>query len=257
MSISDWLNESATIIDRLDAELILVNLLRVGDRSYLVAHDDEALTRDQLEIANAQRDRRRSGEPLAYILGWREFYGRRFKVTRNVLIPRPETETIIDFTKKYKPEKILDVGTGSGCIAITCALEIPKADVDAVDISPAALAIAQSNAKSLGAHVNFYKSDLLDDYALEPDTLIIANLPYVDENWSWINRQNLSFEPSLALYAEQGGLALIYELIRSINTRCRLLIEADPSQHDKIIEYAREFGFKKTSQKDYIISFKK
>ncbi|MBP5634331.1 peptide chain release factor N(5)-glutamine methyltransferase [Candidatus Saccharibacteria bacterium] len=257
MSISDWLNESAIIIDRLDAELILVNLLRVGDRSYLVAHDDEILSQDQLEIANAQRDRRHSGEPLAYILGWREFYGRRFKVTRNVLIPRPETETIIDLTKKSKAKKILDVGTGSGCIAITCALELPNTEVSAIDISPAALAIAQSNAKNLGAKVKFYKSNLLEDYALEPDTLIIANLPYVDETWSWINRQTLSFEPSLALYAEQGGLALIYELLRSINTSCKLLIEADPSQHDKIINYARDFGFKKLNQKDYILSFKK
>ena len=257
MNISDWLNESALLIDRLDAELILVNLLRVGDRSYLVAHDDELLSRDQLDIANAQRDRRESGEPLAYILGWREFYGRRFKVTRNVLIPRPETETIIDLAKKVKPAKILDVGTGSGCIAITCALELPNAEVDAIDISPAALAIAQSNAKALGAKVNFYKSNLLNEYALEPGTLVIANLPYVDQSWSWLNHQSLSFEPSLALYAEQGGLALIYELIQSIRVSCRLLVEADPSQHDKIIAFARDYGFKKTSQKDYILSFKK
>lgn len=249
MIVFDWVNEAATKIDRLDAELILTNLLRVKDRSYLVAHDDEILTKSQLELANAQLERRIGGEPLAYILGWREFYGRRFKVTRNVLIPRPETETIIELAKKSKATKILDVGTGSGCIAITCALEMPKVAVDAIDISTSALAIAQANARALGAKVNFFKSDLLENYELEPDTLIIANLPYVDQDWEWINRQTLSFEPSLALYAEQGGLALIYRLIQSINTSCRLLIEADPSQHEKIIAFARDFGFKKPTKK--------
>lgn len=257
MTITEWINAANKKIDRLDAELILVNLLHVGDRSYLVAHDDEILSSNLLDLANAQLERRAAGEPLAYILGWREFYGRRFKVTRSVLILRPETETIIDLAKKAKPTKILDVGTGSGCIAITCALEMPKASVDAIDISPSALAIAQANAKSLGAKVNFFKSDLLDDYELEPNTLIIANLPYVDQNWSWINLNTLSFEPGLALYAEQEGLALIYRLIQSINTSCRLLIEADPSQHEKIIAFARDFGFKKTNQKDFILSFKK
>jgi len=257
MIISDWVNEAATKVDRLDAELILTNLLRVADRSYLVAHDDEALTSNQLELANAQLERRIGGEPLAYILGWREFYGRRFKVTRSVLIPRPETETIIDLAKKLKPTKILDIGTGSGCIAITCALEMPNAEVDAIDISTSALAIAQTNASQLGAKVNFFKSDLLDNYELEPDTLIIANLPYVDQDWDWINRQTLSFEPGLALYADQGGLALIYQLIRSIGKNCRLLIEADPSQHEKIIAFAKDYGFKKTNQKDFILSFKK
>ncbi len=251
MTISEWLQQESTEISRLDAELILTHFLDVSDRSYLVAHADEQLPNTQAIDSFAER--RASGEPLAYILGYREFYGRRFFVTPDVLIPRPETETIIDIVKAQRPDKILDVGTGSGCIAITLALELPDARVSALDISNDALEIAQKNAAHHSAKVDFHKSNLLDNYQPEPGTLIIANLPYVDTNWDWLDHKSLDFEPSLALYAEQGGLELIYRLIDQAPANCKLLLEAVPCQHEAIINYAQA-KYPNGSTKDYIIS---
>ena len=251
MTISEWLSDASKQIDRLDVELILQQFLEVEDRSYLAAHGDENLP-DTSAIDN-QVTRRTDGEPLAYILGYREFYGRRFFVTPDVLIPRPETETIIDIAKEIKPDKILDVGTGSGCIAITLALELSTAQIDAIDISDDALRVAQKNAAHHGVDITFHKSDLLTNYKPEPGTLIIANLPYVDTNWNWLDHKTLDYEPKLALYAEQSGLALIYKLIDQIPKDCSLMLEADPSQHEEIINYASKHGLTPKKQQDYIV----
>ena len=251
MTICEWLKNTAQKIDRLDAELILVHFLQASDRSYLAAHSDDELS--DTSTIDSYAARRAEGEPLAYILGYREFYGRRFFVTPNVLIPRPETETIIDIVKELKPAKILDVGTGSGCIAITCALETDT-QVDAVDISDDALRIAQKNAAHHGAKVNFHKSDLLTNFTPEPDTVIIANLPYVDAGWDWLDHKSLDHEPSLALYAEQDGLELIYKLIDQYPSNAAgLILEADPCQHEAIINYATKNSLKLEKQQDYII----
>ena len=253
MTISEWLAEKTKQIDRLDAELILTHFLEVADRSYLAAHGDEQL--QDTTIIDSFATRRAEGEPLAYILGYREFYGRRFFVTPDVLIPRPETETIIDIVKDIKPERVLDIGTGSGCIAITCALET-NAIVDAVDISDDALKIAQKNAAHHDAKVNFHKSNLLANFKPEPNTLIIANLPYVNPDWDWLDRKSLDFEPKLALYAEQNGLKLIFELIDQYPaTAAGLILEADPSQHGAIITYAENKGLHLETQNNYILYF--
>lgn len=195
--------------------------------------------------------------PLAYQIGRQDFYGRDFFVTPDVLIPRPETEQLIDAVlnlagKPYLPgvlpsarklpknPKILDVGTGSGCIAITLKLELPEADVSAVDFSEKPLLIARKNAKTLGAKITFKKSDLLEKIDFAPD-LIIANLPYVDTSWDWLDKISLSYEPETALYAEDGGLSLIKKLIdQSAQKKVPyLVLEADPSQHNRIIAYAK------------------
>ena len=189
-----------------------------------------------------------------------DFYGREFVINSDVLIPRPETEQMIDMVlnlagKPYlpgvKPSEavlaedltILDVGTGSGCIAVTLKLELPKARVVASDVSEKALAVARENAGGLGAEVEFVKADLLDGIDVLPD-LVVANLPYVDENWDWIDKKALSIEPSLALYAEDGGLALIKKLIDQAAERKikHLILEADPCQHERIRGYAKEKG---------------
>ena len=257
MIISEWVERSSKYIDRLDAEVILTHCLRANDRSYLVSHDDEELPDNIRELCDAMLATRMRGKPLAYILGYREFYGRRFVVTPDVLIPRPETEDIIDLAKSAKPKSIIDVGTGSGCIAITLALELPKAEVLAVDISDAALSIAQKNAKQLGAKLDFRKNDLLSGLTLPEKPLIIANLPYVDKSWNWLDHKSLDYEPQQALYADNGGLALIYRLIDQLNKPCRLLLEADPSQHERIISYAKEHGFKNLKTQNFILSFTK
>ena len=138
---------------------------------------------------------------------------------------------------------ILDVGTGSGCIAVTLKLELPEARVVASDVSEEALKVARENANKLGAEVEFSKSDLMDGVDVCPD-LVVANLPYVDENWDWIDKEALAKEPSLALYAEDGGLALIYKLINQIADKGikHLILEADPCQHERIQEYAKKKG---------------
>lgn len=211
--------------------------------------------------------------PKAYKIGYQDFYGRDFIVTPDVLIPRPETELMIDLTlnlvgKPYlpgvKPSKailpenltIVDVGTGSGCIAITLKLEIPQAKVVAVDVSEKALDVARKNAVRFGAEVELVESDLLKGLDCKTD-LVVANLPYVDETWDWIDKDALAQEPALALYAEDGGLGLIYRLIDQVAWRKikHLILEADPCQHERIIEYASQKGLTYSEARGFILYF--
>lgn len=236
MNVSSWLKKAA--ISRLDAELILANSLG-KDRVFLHAHPEFELNEAVERQAEAGLARREKHEPLAYILGFREFYGRKFTVSPDVLIPRPETEAIINLAKALKPQKILDVGTGSGCIAITLKLELPDSDVVALDISPKALKIAEKNAEKLGAKIAFQESDLLEKVQDKYD-LIVANLPYVDDNWDWLSSE-LAFEPAQALYAQDSGLYDIKRLISQVKAHLTkngaIILESDLSQHDQIREY--------------------
>ena len=197
------------------------------------------------------------------------FYGREFIVNQDVLTPRPETEQLIDevlplcgkpILPGIKPPKpaldpqnltILDVGTGSGCIAITLNLELPQTKIYASDISKKTLKIAQKNAKNLGAKVKFITSDLLENIDFTPD-ITVANLPYVDKNWDWLDQESLKQDPALALYAKDHGLELIKKLIDT-NKSKYLILEADPSQHQEIIEYAK--NYKLIKQNGFILVF--
>ena len=200
--------------------------------------------------------------PKAYKRGLQDFYGREFIVTPDVLIPRPETEMMIDTVlnlagKPYLPGvkpaprvspqnlSILDVGTGSGCIAITLALELPEAKVTACDISEKALAVARKNTKKFGAEIELVQSDLLENIDGKFDA-VIANLPYVDKDWEWLDHDALSHEPDIALYAKNHGLELIYKLINQVVERKirHLILEADPCQHGQIIAFASKKGLK-------------
>ena len=201
------------------------------------------------------------------------FYGRDFVVNSDVLIPRPETEQLVDMVlnlvgKPYLPGvrpgkaklpedlTILDAGTGSGCIAVTLKLELSEARVVASDVSGEALDVARENAKRLGVEVEFHESDLMDSIEIVPD-LVVANLPYVDENWDWIDKEALAKEPSLALYAEDGGLALIYKLINQVTDKeiKHLILEADPCQHERIQEYAKKKGLTLRETRGFILYF--
>ena len=203
---------------------------------------------------------------------WRkvDFYGRDFIITPDVLIPRPETEMVVDTVlnltgKSYLPgvkaakaevsEKctILDVGTGSGCIAISLALELAYSKVVACDLSSKALRVAERNAENLGAKIKFVKSDLMNGVSGSFD-VIVANLPYVDETWDWLDKKALASEPSLALYAKDGGLSLIKRLTKQAERRARFLVlEADPCQHDRIIEYARDYGWRWQETRGFVL----
>lgn len=201
--------------------------------------------------------------PKAYETGFQDFYGREFLVTPSVLIPRPETEQLVDAVLKLTGKPILpgvkatkrqlskeplflDVGTGSGCIATTLALEIPKAKIVALDISDKALSVAKKNAEKFQANIEFLKSDLLESYYGPEPEAIVANLPYVDESWEWLDKKALSAEPELALYSGDSGLALIKKLLKQINSRkwnSYVILEMDPCQQKMAISYAEELGF--------------
>lgn len=211
-------------------------------------------------------------------IGIKDFYGRDFYITKDVLIPRPETEQIIDAVlmltgKPYlpgvKPNEpqildnpiIYDVGTGSGCIAITLKLELPKSKVYAIDISEKAIKTAQKNAEKNDASINLISSHLLQKVKegnLPTPDIIVANLPYVDKNWPWLDKKALSKEPSIALYAEDHGLKLIKELISDKTTAKTkyLILEADPCQHEEIKSFATNYNFKLTDIRGFILTFK-
>ncbi len=253
MNIAAWLDDTSNDLAdsmvpsaRLDAEIILAHTLS-KPRTWLHAHGDEALDPRRRDIADARAQLRLERVPIAYIIGHKEFYGRRFRVTPDTLIPRPESEALISLAKKYatKAHRAIDIGTGSGCLGITLKLELPQLDITLSDTSKHALAIAKQNAAALGVSLRTLESNLLDDYPLQAN-LIIANLPYVDPTWT-DNSPDLIHEPADALYAADHGLALIKQLIRQAPSRLAagglLLLEADDRQHAAIIKCAESHGF--------------
>lgn len=230
---------------QLDAELLLGDTLGKG-RTWLIAHSDESISNDLLNDLENNVTRRASREPLAYIRGYKEFYGRNFAVTPDTLIPRPETEVMIELLTPLVADgkKLIDAGTGSGAIAITAKLEYPGLIVEAADVSAATLVVVQQNAKTLGADITAYHSNLLADTDDTYD-IICANLPYVDTTWQV--SEETHYEPDLALYAEDNGLALIKTLIEQSTTALKndgyLLLEADPRQHDTIVTFGHSHNF--------------
>lgn len=205
------------------------------------------------------------------------FYGRDFIVTKDVLIPRPETEQLIDAvlnlagvsylpgvrpTKRQLPQNpiILDVGTGSGCIAITLAKKLPGSTIYATDISAPALKIAQKNAIKHSASITTiisYMLEKVNDNTIPIPDLIVANLPYVDSNWDWLDKAALAKEPSIALYADDHGLALIKQLIDQASQLHTpyLVLESDPCQHQAIMKYAQKAGFQHLETRGYVLTF--
>jgi release factor glutamine methyltransferase len=228
----------------LDAQVLACDALG-HNKAWLLTHGEDELPTDVERALHEQILRRAHREPLAYIRGHQEFYGREFAVDPRVLIPRPETETLIEMIKKYVHSgSLLDVGTGSGAIAVTVKLENPKLKVSASDVSHAALEVARSNAEALHADIDILKSDLLDNVAGEFDA-IVANLPYVGHHWDVSPETHA--EPKLALYADDDGLALITKLLAQAPKHVKpggyLLLEADLRQHSAIQKAANEHGW--------------
>lgn len=267
-TIKDWLFESYNKLKgagipsaRLDAEIILSDSIK-KERTYLHAHPDQKLTKIQLIKASRNISLRLKRMPIAYIIGYKEFYGRNFNVNRSTLVPRPESEDIIDALKSILPApnlrqkniKIVDVGTGSGCLGITAKLEFPGTNVTLIDISQKALRIAKNNAKNLRAKVSFIKSNLLDKYPHKAN-IIIANLPYVYHKWAV--SPETKFEPKIALFAKNNGLDTIYKLIKQSQNKLLphgfLILEADPEQHADIISYATQYELNLINQNGYTI----
>lgn len=231
---------------RLDAEIILAHTIN-RPRTWLHAHSDEPLDPRRRDIADARIQLRLERVPVAYIIGHKEFYGRRFFVSPATLIPRPDSEALIellkDWLKTNTAKQLVDVGTGSGCLGITAALEHPELSVTLCDIDARSLKIAASNAKAHAVKARTLKSNLLASYPLSAD-VIMANLPYVDRAWE--TSEDTKHEPAKALCAADGGLKLIKQLIdqtpRSLSSTGALILEADPRQHAAITNYAKQHG---------------
>jgi len=265
--VRDWIYEASQQLSaadipsaHLDAEIILAHVFE-KDRTYLHAHPEQIISSDNCNIANKLLKKRSQRIPLAYLFGYKEFYGRKFHVNKHTLIPRPESEDIINLLKDYKiPGKIklADVGTGSGCIGIAAKLENPELDITLIDISQEALEIAKKNASSLAVKVSFICSDLLTNYLDRPD-IIIANLPYVDKTWD--RSPETDYEPSLALFADDNGLQLIKALLIQASDKLErggiIILEADVAQHKDIIEFAKLKHFSMTKTQGYAIIFEK
>jgi release factor glutamine methyltransferase len=205
---------------RLTAELVLAHVLSV-EREHLYAHDDRVLREQELQMLEDRLYDRISGVPLQYIVGRQEFYGRCFRVNPAVLIPRPETEYIIEAVLDIqgtrglppRPLSIIDVGTGSGCIAVTLALEPPGTQVFAGDVSFEALVVARENAATLGAQVRFVCMDVLDAIQTRFD-FIVSNPPYVrPSERSRLQREVREHEPHVALFSPEDELAIYRRLI--------------------------------------------
>lgn len=272
MTIDAWIRDATNQLadamlpsPRLDAEIILAHTIR-RSRTYLHAHGDEELSLRTEDIANARIDLRKDRVPVAYIIGHKEFYGRRFQVNPSVLIPRPESEQLLTLLHQLLPntaplagiatKKLVDIGTGSGCLGITAKLQFPELQVALTDISRHALSVAVKNAQSLGADVETFVSDILLGYPYSPD-IVIANLPYVDKSWDFLSPE-LASEPAEALYADDNGLAVIKRCLDQVASRGKngtlLLLEADPQQLDAILSAAKPLKFKELQRTEYAIA---
>ena len=254
-SIAAALAAARLIIPPAEARLLARHLLGCTP-AWLEAHRDEALDVAQAEAFAALVARRAAGEPVAYLLGCREFYGRDFAVSPAVLIPRPETELLVDLGKAavagLTAPRILDLGTGSGCIAATLALEVAGADVTAVDVSAAALAVAQGNAERLAACVRFVESDWFAALGGERFDLVVANPPYVAAGDPHLGAGDLRFEPELALPSGADGLDAIRRIAAAAPTHLRpagrLYFEHGYDQAEAVADLLRQAGYAAVEQ---------
>ncbi len=259
MDSNTWLQQSqkkltaAGIVSaRLDCLILLEDVLGI-DRAAILAHPETEITAPQIDTLNKKITQRAKHVPLAYIRGRVSFFGRDFAINQHVLVPRPETETMIEMLKKITSHEsrvtILDIGTGSGAIAVTAKLELPKADVVATDIDPACLKIARQNAKQLHADITFLQGDLLEPLRnpnlVTSDSIIMANLPYVPERYS-IN-QAAEHEPKHAIFGGKDGLNLYRKLWEQIATLPQkpdyIFAESLLSQHENLELLARTAGY--------------
>ncbi len=236
---------------RLTAELLLAHALGC-DRVRLYLDFDKPLAEGELGTYRALVKRRVAGEPTAYLIGRKDFFGRAFKADRRALVPRPETELVVEAALAALPEDgaLLDLCTGSGCIAVTAALERPRARVVATDLSGEALGLARENAEALGARVELLQGDL---YApLPPDLrfdVIAANPPYVPSAEIPGLARELSHEPALALDGGEEGLAVVRRLVLGAPGHLRpggaLVVEMHESHREALPRLCREAGLER------------
>jgi release factor glutamine methyltransferase len=220
-------------------------------RAWMAAHGEDPVAAEERARVSSWLRRRQSGEPWAYILKWTEWRGRRFEVGPAALIPRPETEGILeaalDIGTRLGVRRVVDVGTGTGILGISLALETDW-DVTATDISAGALALARRNATVLGANVNFVAGHLLDPVQGSLG-LVVSNPPYVDPADRPSLQRELAWEPEVALFAADQGLALSTELLQEARRRAApaCVLEIGAGQGAPLLERSLGMGWKRAS----------
>ncbi len=249
----------------LDAEVLLENVAK-KNKEFFYTNPDSKLSESERELYLSFISRREKGEPVAYITGEKEFWGLAIKVNPSVLIPRPETEHIVEEVSKYvellvrdskKTLKILDLGTGSGCISAAVCFELLKKDIDfqilATDRSEAALLVAKKNFKKFGYNekISTLQSDWfenLENYKSYFD-IIVTNPPYVPHIWKKKAQKDLSYEPELALYSEDSGFKDVKLILKDISNYMSpdslFLCEIGDEQSELLKVYVNNFGYKK------------
>jgi release factor glutamine methyltransferase len=235
---------------RLNAEHLVAHVLKLS-RLELYLEFETKLNETELPQLRELVKRRAQGEPLQHLLGTVEFCGNTFLIDNRAMVPRPETEELVELVKaetgKRKPERILDVGTGSGVIALSLAKEFPNAEVYALDISEDALALAHENAARLGLdRVRFHKSDLLESLS-ERFNLIVANLPYISMQDRHQLAREVLHDPEVALFAGPGGDELLRKLIElapsHLNPGGVLALEIGLGQGEGLCDFLRQKNY--------------
>jgi len=235
---------------RLEAEILLAHALD-APRSFLYAHDDLELPRQQRRAFLRLVKRRARGEPIAYITGKREFWSLPLQVSPEVLIPRAETERLVEAALEWipqdQPTRIADLGTGSGAVALALASERPQAEIHATDINPEAVALARANAEALGfVWVQFHTGSWCEPLT-ETFDILVSNPPYVAGDDPHLQLGDCRFEPRIALTAGGDGLEAIREIVRQAKGALRagggLLLEHGPEQRDAVHDILQACGF--------------
>ncbi len=242
-------------LPRLEMQMLWQHVLQVP-RSWLIAHDTDRLAPQVIARFRELEARRLEGEPMAYIVGCREFMGHDFQVSPAVLIPRPETELLVetglDYLKGKKAPRVLDLGTGSGAVAVSIALRCPAATVVASDLSSEALVVARANAKCLGAKVEFFQGswyDALSDH--KGFDLIVSNPPYIAAGDSHLQQGDVRFEPTAALTDGLDGLSALRQIIEGAGQRLLshggLFVEHGWDQAQAVRQLLQSAGFERVA----------
>ena len=260
---------------QLESRILLANILKTTQEGLLIRYN-EPISQEEEKTFYEHIKCRKALEPIAYIVGKKEFYGRDFIVNKHVLIPRPETELIIDrvvleYQKNFadKEVTILDLGTGSGAIAVTLATLIPQAKIIAIDISDEALALAAENAKLHGAitQIQFIKSDWYSNLSDKKFNFIISNPPYISpDNKIYMAQETILYEPEHALFAVENGLInyrkIIFGLNNFLKNENKVFLEIGFNQAKDVINIIKEYSFteiiisKDLSGHDRVIEFR-
>lgn len=264
MTFRTWLAEAVSRLShsdspKRDAE-ILLTFVTGRTRSYIIAFDETPLNGDEQQRLEALLVRREQGEPVAYITGVREFWSLPLEVSPATLIPRPDTECLVEAALELLPAAscdILDLGTGTGAIALALASERPDCHVTGADIQPDAVALAQRNAARLGlTNTTFKESRWFASLPIHQFAMIVSNPPYIDENDEHLVQGDVRFEPRSALVAPQNGLADLAEIAAQsahyLTLGGWLIVEHGWRQGDAVRELFRENGFYRVeTRRDY------